>query len=117
MENSINLFKYLKLVSQPKRVKSIDLMQNISRRNMMVELVKEIANGLNAIAEMTKTHESEILFSKNNCYKEKRIGKFYACFLEDNKTQALGHKQLYVRMDQALELLLKKSSAKLQKIQ
>jgi ssRNA-specific RNase YbeY (16S rRNA maturation enzyme) len=95
----------------------IDRMENISRRNMMVELVKDFFKEFNAIADMTKKHQDDNQFSNMGCYKEKRIGKFYACYLEDGKTQALSRKQLYVRMDQALDLLMKKTSTRLQKIQ
>lgn len=94
----------------------IDRMENISRRNMMVSLVQEFAKEFNAIADMTKKHQEDNQFSTNVCYKEKRIGKFYACYLEDGKTQALSRKQLYVRMDQSLDLLLKKTSDRLKKI-
>ena len=98
-------------------VNEVDRMQNISRRIMMIELIEDFSKEFNMVAEMTQIHEREIFFSKSNCNREKRLGKYYACFLEENKTQALSHKQLYNRMDQALDLLLKKSSTKLQKIQ
>ncbi|MFY7992553.1 MAG: hypothetical protein ACOVP4_04595, partial [Bacteriovoracaceae bacterium] len=98
-------------------VNEVNRMQNISRRIMMIELIEDFTKEFNTVAEMTQIHEREIFFSKSQCNKEKRIGKYYACFLEENKIQALSHKQLYNRMDQALDLLLKKSSTKIQKIQ
>ncbi|GEM_PF-5938593 len=96
--------------------KEVDQMKNISRRNMMVDLVKDFVKEFNAIADLTKKHQDDNQFSTNICYKEKRIGKFYSCYLEDSKTQALSRKQLYLRMDQSIDSLLKKSRSQLQKI-
>ena len=106
---------YAKAKNENRRINtSIDIMKNYARRSVAREFMNNFFADFNKIVEMTQEHDREQRLSISKCGREKRIGKYYECSINESILEAQGNIQLYKRMNQSLNILLKNSVERVQ---
>lgn len=80
---------------------------NPSRQLQMDSFFKDFLREFNAIADRTSEMEQKLNFS-SNCGREKRIGDFYACQIEQNKINAQSRINMYEMLITDMNALVKR---------